>query len=530
MLGAVGFLLLIACANVANLLLARATGRLREISIRSALGASRTRIVRQMLTESVLLSVLGGALGVLLGKWGLDGLLALAGDNLPRASEVGLDGRAVGFVVAVVLVTGIGVGLVPAIQGLKVNLVDSLKDGARGSGDAGHRHWLRGGLVVTEIALALMLLTGAGLLIRSFAQLAATSPGFNPRDALMVALAVPSEKYDTPEKQAGFAAAVVNRFRALPGVASAAATHVLPFAGNDYVLGLEIQGKDVAQSDLPSTNYFAVTPDYFKAMAIPLIRGRYFTDQDRAGAPRVAIISQSLANQFFPGKDPLGQHINMTNGPQAWREVVGVVGDVKHYGLDRETAPQSYDPFAQQPFPFLAFVVRAPGPVVTALSGLLRQEVHAVDPEQPVFRIESLDQLVASSMARERFAMTLFGLFSGLALLLAAIGIYGVMAYAVAQRTNEFGIRMALGAKPGDVLGLVLRQGARLVGLGLVLGVLGALAGARVLESMLYQTSGRDPLVFATIAVLLGAVALLACLIPARRATRVDPLVALRME
>ena len=530
LLGAVGFLLLIACANVANLLLARASGRLREISIRAALGASRARVVRQMLTESLLLALLGGTLGVLLGKWGLDGLLALAGDNLPRAAEVVLDRRAIVFTFGVTLLTGVGFGLVPALQSTKVNLVDALKEGARGTSGAGHRHWLRSGLVVAEIALALMLLTGAGMLMRSFAKLASASPGFNPHEALMVSLAIPREKYSTPEKQAAFAEAVIARFRPLPGVQRVGATHVLPFSGNDYVLGLEIQGKDVAPSDLPSTNYFAVTSGYFQAMGIPLIRGRYFTDQDRAGAPPVAIISQALARQFFPNQDPLGKRINMTNGPQVWREIVGVVGDVKHYGFDAPTAPQSYDPLAQSPFPFLSFVVRAPGPAMTSLTGLLRQEIHAVDPEQPVFRIESLDNLVADSMARQRFAMTLFGLFSGLALVLAAIGIYGVMAYAVAQRTSEFGIRMALGARPRDVLGLVLGHGVRLIGLGVLVGLAGSLAGARLIQSMLYQTSARDPLVFASIALLLGAVAFLACLIPARRATRVDPIVALRSE
>ena len=389
----------------------------------------------------------------------------------------------------------------PALQSLKFNLVDALKEGGRGANEAGHRHWVRSGLVVAEIALALMLLTGAGLLIRGFSKLSATSPGFNPHGALMVNLSIPREKYNTPEKQAAFVAAVVARFQALPGVQSAAATHVLPFSGNDYVLGLEIKGKDVAASDLPSTSYFAVTPDYFPAMGIPLLRGRVFTEQDRAGGPPVAIIGQSLARQFFPDKDPIGQRINMTNGDQIWREVVGVVGDVKNASLDQEIPPQSYDPFAQQPFPFLSFVVRAPAAVLASLPAQLRQEVHAVDPEQPVFRIESLDNLVAASIARERFAMTLFGIFSALALVLAAIGIYGVMSYAVSQRTGEIGIRMALGASPGSVLQMVLRSAMRIVALGLGLGLAATLALAQVIQSVVSNMSPRDPLTLTVIAI-----------------------------
>jgi len=528
LLGAVGFLLLIACANVANLLLARATARQREISVRAALGATRWHIVRQLLAESVLLSLAGGVLGVLFGHWGLQAMLAIAPANLPRSAEIVLDGGAVLFTVVLAVATGLVFGLAPAVQGLKVNLVDALKDGSRGTSDA-RRHWVRSGLVVAEIALALVLLAGAGLLMRSFTRLAHTSPGFDAGNALWVSVAAPNSKYDTPEKQAAFIDAVRARFAALPGVQVVGATHVLPFSGSDYVLGLEIEGRNVPENELPSTNYFAVTPGYFQAMGIQLVRGRDFTAQDRAGAPRVAIVSQAVADRFFPGQDPIGKRINMTNGPQTWREIIGVVNEVKHASIEQETMPQTYDPLAQAPFTNLGFVLRTGGDP-SALTALVRREVYAVDPDQPVARTELLTKLVENSQARQRFALTLFGVFSGLALLLAAVGIYGVMAYAVTQRTNEFGVRLAIGASRRDILVLVLRAGGKLAAAGIAVGLLGALAAGRAIQSLLYQTGARDPLVFALIALVLGGVALLACLVPAWRATRVDPQVALRTE
>ncbi|MBA4138845.1 MAG: hypothetical protein C0518_16190 [Opitutus sp.] len=528
LLGAVGFLLLIACANVANLLLARATARQREISVRAALGATRWHILRQLLAESLVLGLTGGVLGVWVGHWGLKAMLAIAPPNLPRAAEIALDGRAVLFTVAVALVTGIAFGLVPAIQSLKINLVDALKDGSRGTSDA-RRHWVRSGLVVTEIALALVLLTGAGLLMRSFTKLAHTPPGFEPENALFVQVTAPATKYDTREKQAAFIEALLSRFGALPGVQAAGATQAMPFSETDYVLGLEIEGRAVPQSELPSTNYFAVSPDYFPAMGIKLLRGRGFTEQDRAGSPRVAIISQALADKFFPGQDPLGKRIHMTNGPTTWREIVGVVNEIKHASVDQETTPQTYEPLAHTPFTNLGFVLRTAGDPA-AIAATVRREVYAVDPDQPVARTELLTKLVTDSTARQRFAMTLFGVFSSLALLLAAIGIYGVMAYAVTQRTNEFGVRLAIGASPGDILLLVLKEGGKLAAFGIVAGLLGSLAAGQAIQSMLFQTGARDPVVFGAIAALLGGVALLACLIPALRATRVDPQVALRVQ
>jgi putative ABC transport system permease protein len=531
LLGAVGLLLLIACANLANLLLARATTRQRETAIRAALGAGRGRLLRQLLTESLVLAALGGGAGVLLAVGGLRVLLAFAPANLPRLAEVSLDAGVLAFTAGVALLTGLAFGLAPAWQSLRVNLVEALKDGARGGGAAARRHGLRGALVVAEIALALMLLAGAGLLLRSFGRLISTSPGFEPRGAVAIFIDLPRQAYGKPEKCNVFAEALLARFRALPGVTHAGLTHVLPFSGDDYILGLEIEGKPVPKSDLPSTNYFAATPGYFQAMGIPLLRGRDFTDADRTGSTRVVIVSQALAAAHFPGRDPLGQRISVTQGPQTWREIVGVAGDVKHYGIDAPTAPQTYEPFAQEPFPNLSFVVRTADPAAaTTLAAALRREVRAVDPALPIARLEPLTGLVAGSLAQQRFALTLFGVFAGLALMLAAIGVYGVMACAVAQRTNEFGVRLALGAQPGDVLRLVAIHAARLVTLGLALGFAGTLAAGRLIASQLYLTSTRDPLVFAVIGLVLAAVAALACWLPARRATRVDPIIALRAE
>ncbi len=527
LLGAVFLLLLIACANVANLQLARAAGRQREISVRAALGAGRGRLVRQLLTESLLLSLLGGALGLVLAKWGLDALLAIAPADLPRAAEITLDARAFLFTFAIAVLTGVTFGLVPAWQGSRINLVDALKEGSRGSSEGG-RHWFRNSLVVAEIAFALMLLTGAGLLIRSFDRLAHASPGFNPANALMLNLSLPLEKYETPDKQRAFTDAVIARMRTIPGVTAVGSTQSMPFSGSDYILGLEIEGRD-PQQELPSTAYFAVAPGYFQAMGIPLLRGRTFNEFDREDKARVAIISQSFAEKLFPGEDPIGKRVHMTNGPQTWREIIGVVGEIKNLRFDQETAPQSYEPMAQQPFAQITFVIRTDG-ADAGLPAALRRAVQTVDPDQPVFRLETLDQLVAASIARQRFAATLMVTFSVLALILAAIGIYGVVSYAVAQRTNEFGIRLALGSTTGGVIRLVMRQSLAVVGLGLALGLVGALALASLVQSLLYGVNARDPLTFIVIAPLLAAVATLASWLPARRATKVDPMVALRAE
>jgi putative ABC transport system permease protein len=529
LLGAVGCVLLIACANLANLLLARATARSREISIRAALGAGRGRLIRQLLTESVVLAVCGGIAGVLLAHWGLDALLALAPTSLPRISEIHLDFGVLLFSLGLSVVTGLLFGIAPALLAARTDVNEALKQGTRGSTEGGARGRLRSALVVTEVTFALVLLGGAGLLARSFMQLTHVDPGFVPENATLLRLALPQKKYPEKDQQIAFANTLLERVKNLPGVQAAGITHSMPLAG-DYVLTFNIEGRPaIAPSDMPSTNYYAVTPDYFRAMGIRLVRGRAFTPQDDARAPHVAIINETMARQFFPNEDPIGKRINIQNGPDTWREIVGIVGDIKQYGLDKATSVQSYEPFAQAPFNSLNMVIRTTGSPA-ALLGALRPEVYAVDKDQPVGTIRPLEEIVADSIARQRFAMTLLTVFSAVALVIAAVGIYGVMAYNVVQRTGEFGIRMALGAQQRDVLKLVLKQGGKLIGLGLIIGLLATLGASRAMGSMLFNTSAYDPLTLASITLLLGAVALVACFFPANRATKVNPIEALRTE
>lgn len=529
LLGAVGCVLLIACANIANLLLARASARHREISIRAALGASRRRLMRQLLTESLVLALLGGALGVLFAKWGLDALLALAPANLPRLSAINLDATVLLGSFALSVATGLVFGLAPAWLTARTDVNEALKQGSRGTTEGGARGQLRSMLVVVEVAAALVLLAGAGLLGRSFIALAHVDPGFTPEHATVLRLALPAKKYAKPEQQVAFADSLVTSLGSLPGVHAVGLTQSMPLIG-DYVLGFNIDGRPrPSDADLPSTNYYAVTPGYFPAMGIRLVRGRLFNAHDDARAPRVVLINETLARQHFPHEDPIGKRINITNGPDTWREIVGIVTDIKHSGVDKVTTSQSYEPFAQVPFTNLNVVVRTAGSA-TALAGSLRPAVYAVDKDQPVGSIRPLEDIMADSLARQRFAMTLLAVFSLVALVIAAVGIYGVMTYNVTQRTSEIGIRLALGAQPGDVLRLILGHGSRLVGLGLLLGLGIALASARAIESILFNTSAHDPLTLAGITLLLAAAGLLACFIPARRATKVDPMVALRAE
>jgi putative ABC transport system permease protein len=529
LLGAVGCVLLIACANIANLLLARATARHREISIRAALGAGRGRLIRQLLTESVVLSVCGGLAGILLARWGLTTLLALAPSTLPRITEIRLDKGVLIFSLALSVLTGLIFGIAPAWLAARADVNEALKQGTRGSTEGGARGRLRSALVVIEVVFALMLLGGASLLARSFMQLANVDPGFNPDNATLLRLSLPQKKYALPEQQNAFADALLERVKALPGVQAAGVTHSMPLV-SDYVLGFNIEGRPaIAPSDLPSTNYYTVTADYFRAMGIRLIRGRVFTPQDDAKAPRVAIINETLARQHFPNEDPIGKRINITNGPDTWREIVGIVGDIKQYGVDKATSAQSYEPFAQVPFTSVNLVVRTNGSPA-ALLGALRPTVYAIDKDQPIGIIRPLEEIMADSIARQRFAMTLLSVFSAVALVIAAVGIYGVMAYNVVQRTGEFGIRMALGAQQSDVMRLVLTQGGKLIGLGLLIGLAATLAASRAMGSMLFNTSAYDPLTLGTITVVLAVVALVACFFPANRATKVNPIEALRSE
>jgi predicted permease len=531
LLGAVGFLLLIACANVAHLLLARTAGRAKEIAVRIALGAARRRVVRQLLTESVVLALTGGVLGVLLAQWGVSALLAFAPDTLPRAQEIGLDFRAVGFACALGLVTGVGFGLAPAFQASRVDLNASLKDAGRGTSAGHHRQRLRGMLIVGEVAIALILLAGAGLLIRSFARLQDVDTGFQPRDAWAVEVSLPATKYRSVTQQNAFANQAVTALAAVPGVQSVGAANVVPFGSRDFGNLFFIAGQpEVPKAQLPSTNYYAVTPAYFEAMGIALRRGRGFDARDAPGSPRVVIINEAMAKKMFSGQDPLGQRLNITNQPETvWREIVGVVGDVKQYSLGADAPLQVYEPFAQQPFPYFTFIVRTAG-AVPGLPAAIRAAIYSVDKSQPVASVGPLSTLIASSVARQRFTMFLFSVFSGVALLLAAVGIYGIVAYSVSQRTNEFGIRLSLGAQRFDVLRLVFVQNGQLIALGLGAGWIGAFALSRLIESMLFGIDAHDPLTFAAVGALLAAVAGLACLIPARRATKIEPMVALRTE
>jgi putative ABC transport system permease protein len=527
LLGTVAVVLLIACLNVANLLLARATARQKEVAIRTALGASRWRIARQLLTESVLLSIVGGGVGLLLAVWGVGLLLALAPEDLPRVKDVALDSRVLGFTLFVTLLTGLIFGLAPAMQASKPNLNETLKEGGRGS--TGSHHRVRGVLVILEVALALVLLVCAGLMIRSFLSLQQVNPGFNPRNALAVSVSLPGKKYPESDQQAAFFTQLVEKVAALPGVQAVGVTQSLPIQ-SDYVLGFNIQGRppDPPGEDV-STNYYAVSPDYFKAMGIALIRGRIFTEQDRKDAPRVAIINETMAKKYFPDEDPIGKHINVTNGPERFREIVGIVSDVKQYGLDRPTTAQTYEPYLQTPFSSMTLIVRTEGNPAS-LSAAIRSQVLAVDKDQPVSRIRLLDQVVSDSVAKQRFSMTLLGVFAVLALILAAVGLYGVMSYAVTQRTHEIGIRMALGASARDVLKLVIGQGMMLALIGIGIGLVASFGLTRLMASLLFGVSATDPVTFAVISVVLTGVALGACFVPARRALKVDPMVALRYE
>ena len=532
LLVAVAFVLLIACANVANLLLARAAGRQREIATRTALGAGRWRIIRQLLTESLLLSLTGGVVGLLLAKWGTDLLLTLAPSGLPRMSNVSIDGRALAFTVAITFLTALIFGLVPALQASKPNLNETMKDAGRGSSEGGRRKFIRSTLVVLEVASALVLLVGAGLLIKSFWRLQKVDPGFNPDNALTAVVSLPKNKYPEDSQKVLFFQQLIERVSALPGVKAAGAAHVVPMTGDDYVLSFEIDGRPpLPPGSSQSTNYYSVTADYFKAMGIPLRRGRVFTERDTEDSPPVAVINETMVQKIFPNEDPIGKRITFDdrNKNPEWFEIVGIVGDVKHYGLDQPTTMQTYEPYTQQPPDSMMLVVRS-AVDSTNLSAAIRSEVLKLDKEQPTTYIKTLNQYFAISVAQQRFSVVLLGIFAAVALVLAAVGIYGVLSYAVTQRTHEIGIRMALGAGQRDVFRLVVGRGMLLSVMGVVGGLVAAFALTRLMASLLFGVTATDAVTFASVAGVLLGIALLACYIPARRATKVDPLIALRYE
>ncbi len=531
LLGAVGCVLLIACANVANLLLARAMVRHKEMAIRSALGASRLRVVRQLLTESVLLSLAGGALGLLLAVWWSDLLVSLGKDDIPRAMQVGLDWRVAAFTFMVSLLTGVVFGLVPALHSSSTQLTETLKEGGRGSAEGARRNRARGVLVVTELAIAVVLLVGAGLLIQSLWRLRQVRPGFTPQNVLTFSVALPEVRYPT-EKQSQFFHDLVTHIQTLPGVQSASAGLPLPLSGDRFSISFQIDGRPVARKDESSADFFAVDAGYFRAMEIPMLKGRDFTDHDQHKSPQVVIVTESFARQFFPNEEVIGKHIQpgistFEGEKSVMREIVGVVGDVKNRSLSTAAQPAYYVPQTQVPFNQLTVVVKTandPHSIVTAVT----KEISSLDKDLPMFSVKTLDEYLAASVAAPRFNTTLLSIFATVALILTIVGLYGVMSYSVAQRTNEIGIRMALGAQTRDVLRLIVSQGFKLVLLGLAIGLTGAFAVMRVISSLLFGVTTKDPLTFAAVAVLLAFVALVACYIPARRAARVDPMEALR--
>ncbi|MFL6212365.1 MAG: ABC transporter permease [Blastocatellia bacterium] len=529
LLGAVGLVLLIACANVANLLLARAASRQKEMAVRTALGASRTRLVRQLLTESVLLAIVGGGLAVLLAVWGIDLLLALSPASIPRKHEIRVDGAALIFTFAVALITGVLFGLAPAFQVSRFNLNETLKEGARGS--TGSRNRVRSLLVVAEVALSLILLIGAGLLIRSFARLTGTDAGFNPQNVAAMNLSLSSARYNEVDKQGRFFKQVLDNVRAIPGVVSAGAVSELPLAGSEEIDGFRLEGAPTPKSlsETPLADFRFIDDEYFKTLAIPLIAGRAFTVHDNDTAPPVVVISEGLARRYYDGQDPLGKRLRIDNDGAPWATIVGVVKDIKHSGLDTDPRPQLYFPYQQKLWGRLVVVARSATDAAT-LFPALREAVWKVDKDQPITSLRMMTEYVSDSVSQQRFNAVLLAAFALLALILASVGIYGVMSYTVTQRTHELGIRMALGAGQGDVFRLVVIEGMKLALTGVALGLAGAFAATRLMASLLYGVSATDPLTFAVISLVLAGVALAACFVPARRATRVDPMIALRYE
>jgi putative ABC transport system permease protein len=530
LLGAVAFVLLIACANVANLLLAKAAGRQKEIAVRAALGASRTRLIRQFLTESVLLALMAGALGVLLAGWGVDLLVGAATDNIPRAGEISIDSRVLGFTLLIAVLTGVIFGLAPALQASKADLNEALKDTSRGSTGGSRRVRIRSALVVAEVALSVVLLIGAGLLIRSFLLLQKVDAGFNSDQVLVANISLPNSRYAETAQRAEFYTRLCQELAALPGVVSAGGTTTLPLSGSDSRTLIAIEGKPIPPlPERPIVSLAMASPDYFKTMGIPLLQGRFFTDQDKEGSTITAIVNQSFARRFFPDEDPIGKHILTGLAQPQPREIVGVVGDVRHLGLDSSAAEALYFPSNQLPRLAMAMVVRT-AVLPLSLSAAVRSSVLAIDKDQPIASLQTMEEVVSGSISNQRFTLLLLGLFAAVALALAAIGIYSVMAYTITQRTGEIGLRMALGAQTRDVLKLVVGQGMTMAVIGVAVGLGGAFALTRVMASLLFSVSATDPITFIAIPFLLLVVALAACFVPARRATRVDPMIALRYE
>ena len=532
LLGAVAFVLLIACANVANLQLARTAAKARDIAVRVALGASPRRLVRYLLTESVLLSLAGGVVGLVLALWGVPSLLSLDGGNLPATAHVGIDIRVLWFALLVSLATGLLFGLAPALQMARTDLHESLKEGGR---SVGHRSSLalRRGLVISTVALALTLLIGAGLLIRSFARVVGVDPGFQPDHLLTFNVSLPQARYPNDTVREQVLLRINEVLNTTPGVVSAGGTTEIPFGGSWSTGSFNVEGYQVPPNTPgPWGDMRLVTPTFFATMRAPLLAGRQFTAADRAGAPAVCIVDEELMHRYWPHTDPTTKRItfnNLTDSSIRWIQVVGVVGHLAHEGLDAQKRVQVYFPLAQNGPPSLGYVVRTAGDPMAALPDV-RAAVRSIDPDLPLANVNTMEQLIESSTGQRRFAMMLLIGFSLLAMTLASIGLYGVMSYTVAQRSRELGVRLALGADRREVLGLVLGQGLRLALAGVAIGLLAAFGVTRVMKNMLFGLSSTDPLTFVGISILLVGVALVASYLPALRATRVDPVVALRTE
>jgi putative ABC transport system permease protein len=533
LLGAVFLVFLIACVNVANLMLVRSSGRARELAVRSALGAGRGRLARQLLTEALVLGLAGGALGVALAVAGMKALRAWLPADLPRVTEVGIDGRVLVFSLLASLAATLVFGVGPALAAGGANLSATLREGSAGAGESGKRRRLRSLLIAGETAFSFVLLVGAALLIRSFVRLQDVPLGFRPDGVLTAGMSLPRAQYAKPEQWRGFYGSLVERLRSEPGVESAAAALPLPLAGGGLNFAFTIEGRadEGAGANDKTANYTAATPDYFRVMGVPLAAGRIFGDHDAPGAPHVCVVSSAFAHRYFPTEDPLGKRLVFGFQEPIAREIVGVVGDVKRDGLALPSQPEMYVPFAQDPWWAAYAIVRtASGGDPARLSSAVRADVQALDPTLPIENVAPMRSFIDDSVAQPRFRTTLLGLFGVAALLLAVLGIYGVISYSVGRRTREVGIRLALGAAPADVLRMVLWEGLALVALGLVLGLAGAFLATRSLSSLLFEVSRLDAGSWIGVAAVLLLAGLAASWIPARRATRVDPVTALRSE
>lgn len=532
LMAAVGFVLLIACANIANLQLARATDRYRELAVRMALGAGRKRLVRQMLTESFLLSVLGGVLGLFLAIWVTAGLVRITPASIPRMGEVSADRSVLLFSMIVSLLTGVLFGVFPALQTARTDVHDALKEGGRSGSGGKHRTGLRDTLVIAEVAISLVLLVGAGLMTKSLWKVLEANPGYRPEHVLTARFSFPDTAYEEPAKRRTFVQQVLAKVQSLPGVEAAGFKN--PLLGG-WQSSYGIEGRPTpAPGEYPSTDMARVSPDAMRAMGIRLIRGRFFDEHDNENSPHVCIIDETFAQQAFPHVDPIGKRINVDGQPDPgtpinWITVVGVVAHVKNYGVDQPSRVEFYEPNAQSPAFGGSIIVRATSDA-TLLLPAIRSAVQSLDPNIPVYNVRSMEEIVAENTSSRRLSVMLITIFAGLALGLAALGIYGVISYLVTQRRQEIGIRIALGASSQDVLSMILRQGARLAAIGIVAGLAGAVVLTRLMSSVLFQVSALDGMSFGAGVVLLGALVLFACWLPARRATRIDPLVALRYE